>query len=169
MTRRHGRFGRRPEKIAYRSRIASPLVEVSKAVNLNRAPPRPVTDLHQSYTPQPNIYDMIVVWDYLRRTKPWLAKPTKVQIRGRDLDRIYGNRIRLLFTYHPKYLGIREANIELPVVSRSDGSIHLQTDREGFETALLSSKEFYGVIDQAGRRFMKGKPNEIRKVAPSNY
>lgn len=169
MTRRHGRFGRRPEKIAYRSRIASPTVEVSKAVNLNRAPARAVTDFSQSYTPQPTIYDMVVVWDYMRRTKPWLARPTKVQIRGKSLDRIHGSRIRLLFTYHAKYLGMREANIELPVVDRSDGSIHLETDREGLETALLSSKEFYGIVDQAGRSFMKAKPNEIRKVSPSNY
>jgi hypothetical protein len=121
------------------------------------------------HLPEPTFYDMIVVWDYLRRERPWAAKPTKVQLRGEGFDSIRGNKIRILFSYSAKYLGDLQGNVELSVTGRSDTSIMLITDDEGIENALLRSKMFLGIIDGTGRRFMAPRPIETRKVAPADY
>lgn len=182
MTRRHGRYGRRAGKISYHKRISQPMLELASAKTLHD--PRlkqQVVKLVQSdrivgprvgtarYLPEPAFYDMLVIWDYLRRERPWAAKPTKVQLRGEGFDSIRGNKIRILFSYWAKYLGDRKANVELSVIDRSDNSIMLITDDEGIESALVNSKMFLGAIDGTGRRFMAPRPIEIRKVAPADY
>lgn len=168
MTRRHGRYGRSAGKIAYHRRIAKPTIRALSTSALQQ--PRfvhPVTAAR--HLPAPVFYDMLVIWDYLRRERPWAAKPTKVQLRGENLSSIQGNKIRLLFSYWAKYLGDLEGNVELPIIDRSDSAIMLRTDREGIENSLLNSRMFFGVIDGAGRRLMAHAPIEVRKVAPADY
>ena len=107
-----------------------------------------------------------VVWDSLRRERPWEAEPTKVKIYGSGFDSLPGNHVRIVLRYRARYPEDVEGSFRIGITSRTDRFIELTTDRESAELALTSLNKYLGLIDEMGNEYMSGVPMTINKVTP---